>query len=121
MAAYLAVFYLPFLFPPSVFCLSASYSAGFNNKVASIAAVLFGVGAFAMARKVTIQAKRLDIGTHWRVPFKVLAGVLVVYTCVIFGLSACVYAYPHDYGESAPFLDRLDQIALFGGTPFRDF
>jgi hypothetical protein len=118
--AYLAVFKLPFLFPPSVPTLSASYSAGFNNRVASIAAVLFGITAFAIARR-RLEPVHQPCVRAYRVPTGALWMTLLVHGSVLTIASVCVSQSPHSYGEAWYFLNRLDQIAIFGNVPFSDF
>ena len=49
--AAIGVFLLPLLFPPSHPSVSAAYTAGFNNRVAVVAAVLVAVLSFALASK----------------------------------------------------------------------
>ena len=120
LAAYFSVFIFPFFFPPSTPSLSASYSAGFNNKVASIAAVLIGLSSFAFARRRHRRTGMLFVSSY-RLPTRLLCIALVAYASTLALNSAFVYAFPHSYGEAAYFLNRIDQIALFGKTPFKDF
>ncbi len=58
--ATVGVFLLPFLFPPSRPSLSAAYTAGFNNRVAAVAAVLAAVLSFALAWKFRLFPSRIE-------------------------------------------------------------
>ena len=121
VAGYLCIFEVPFFFPPSTPTLSAAYSAGFNNKLASIAAVLFAIASFAMARNSAVKTTKLCLAEGQRPPKKLLWIALLAYASILSVYSASLYAYDHGYGEASYFLNRLNQIVVFGKVPFRDF
>ncbi|MDQ6676004.1 MAG: hypothetical protein M3Z09_01765 [Acidobacteriota bacterium] len=118
MVLYASVFQLPFAFPPSVPTFSASYEAGFNNRVASAAVAVFSVIAFMAA---FARQKLQPAITASNMPVWLLLVALVVQITFLSGLAACVLSSPHNYGEATYMLDRLDQVDLFGRVPFRDF
>lgn len=120
VGAYLAIFHFPFWVPPHEPTLSAAYSAGFNNRVASIAAVLSGLLSFALARSLRESTSAPRVGGH-SLPISALWIALLVYGVLLAIASAFVVKTPHAYGEANYFLNRIDQIAVSGRVPFKEF
>ena len=56
-----------------------------------------------------------------RLPVLALWITVCFYASILGVYSVLVHASSHSFGEASYFLNRIDQIALFGKVPFRDF
>ena len=116
-----AVFLLPYQFPPTAFVLSASYIAGFSNRVAAIAAALISIIVFLISPKGTAVANRVQDPGQERIPRRYLWITLGIFLLCEGAIAVCVHASPHAYGEEVYGLDRFYQLAVLHRVPLRDF
>ena len=115
------IFWVPLLVPPRFFCLSASYVAGFNNRLAQIF-----VGVFALA--MVWLGLRGRLGELPRIEtidpplprsyFVLAAAVTVLWTCI---LARIVFLSHWRYLEQGYLVDQLDLFLRYGWRPYHDF
>ena len=129
VVAYVAIFWLPFQFPPKQLLVSASYAFGFNNSVAIVAtALLLGL---VTAWRVFVSGSRAsdprlhfpdDSSTDPRPGpwvFGAMAGVHAVLTAVMYAYTVGS-ASPRLTWESRHFLHRIKLIEAFDLQPYTE-
>ncbi len=121
VATYFAVFRLPFLFPPTYRTLSASYSAGFSNRAATIAAALLALVSFVVAWTLDRPAA-VEETQRLRMPRALLWSAWIGYLAFYGLLAASIYRNVRYYAlDNAWFLEGLGQMDSYGRIPYRDF
>ena len=121
LIGYFGIFVLPYAFPTSTPVASASYVAGFNNRVAAVVAAFLSLTVFLISTKDSGPLNWLETSTQARIPRAYLWATLGGFLVFESALAACVYASPYAYGEEAYGLDRFYQIAGLHRTPPIDF
>jgi hypothetical protein len=126
LATCFGVFVLPFLLPPAyIQGVSASNLAGFNNKVAALAAAGLGTLTFLLAliwphrlglrNVLPVQEKKLQTRDYSRIPRTIVAAVVFVWGAAIslFGLQIIRLGmrYLNDWGY---FIDQASMYEDFG-------
>lgn len=119
--AALGVFLVPFLFPPSHPSLSASYTAGFNNRVAALAAAFVGLLSFALAWKFQLFPNRAHDPDRRSIPLWLATSCLAVTAAfnAAFGLLLCraeVASVDNRY-----FLEYMDDVFRYHERIYADF
>jgi hypothetical protein len=120
-AAWLGVFQLPFHVPVGEATLSNSYAAGFNNRVATLAASLCALAVFGVTWLFRPAGQPDTKSINRGMPGWLLAAGIAVTAAFYALLTWTVAGYSRPYGEARYFLDRTTQIALYGRMPYRDF
>lgn len=118
------VFLLPFLFPPSRPSFSASYTAGFNNRVAAVAAVVVAALSFALAWKYRLYPSRpssAEDSDKGPIPLRlviwcVLASAVFIAT---FGYLLCRADIA--LVDNRFFLEYIDDVARYHQHIYTDF
>lgn len=119
--AAVGVFLLPFLFPPSYPSFSASYTAGFSNRIAAVAAVFVAVLSFALAWKLRLYPSRAEDSGRGPIPSWLLI------SCV---LAAAVFTATLGYllcragialVDNRYFLEYIDDVARYHQRIYTDF
>ena len=115
------VFVLPFAFPPSHPALSGSYTAGFNNRVAAVAAALASALAFLLARPFEAVPRPRQEDDRLPIDRSVLIGCLTVcaaFTAVLgWMMTTAVVAY----NDNLYFLEYMDEVVTYRLHIYRDF
>jgi hypothetical protein len=125
---YLAVFRLPFLFPPSRRIVSPSYAFGFNNAVAilSMVALLAVATVYCLLRGRDVCRPLIqfddDIGTQ-----RPSSWLFFAMAAIYAGLTLTCYGYAQRAAsarltwESRHFLHRIKLMEVYGLRPYVDF
>ena len=129
VATYVAVFRLPFLFPPGQLLVSPSYAFGFNNSVAVLAlTALLLVATLARLLRRDGRAAEPGLGfpdgaaTRSQPGPALFAAMASVYAV----LTAAMYAYARNAAtpwitwESRHFLHRIKLIETYGLRPYAE-
>lgn len=140
IATYLAVFRLPFFFPPRELLVSPSYAFGFNNSVAvlAMAALLLVATLDRLARRDPAArdpalgfpdgdaaAPRPGPAFYAAAP-RPGPALFAAMACVYAGLTAVMYAYargaatPWITWEARHFLHRIKLIETYGLRPYAE-
>lgn len=92
IATCFGVFVLPFFFPPALIQgVSVANIAGFNNKVAAIAAATIGIAVFVLAlRKNWFDQKELTSGDFRPLSSRVITLTVVIYFLLTAGFSKLI-------------------------------
>lgn len=117
----IGVFVLPFAFPPSRPSLSAAYTAGFNNRVAAVAAVLIAVLSFALTWRFRLFPSRTQDSDREPVPFWLLVtcvAACATFTAVIGYLLCSVEMASVD---NRYFLEYMDDVSRYHQHIYLDF
>jgi hypothetical protein len=115
LATCFGVFVLPFLLPPPYLAgISAANVAGFNNKVASLAAAALGALVFfAALRTPHLRQERNDAGFGKLPPLLVMAAV-VLCGCMVAVLSYLVAISGEHYGDGRYFMRQIIMHVDYG-------
>jgi hypothetical protein len=119
--AAVGVFLLPFLFPPSRPSLSAAYTAGFNNKVAALAAAFVSLLSFALAWKFQLFPHRTEDPDRESIP------LWLVISCVAASAAfTAAFGYLLCRAELASvdnryFLEYMDDVSRYHQRIYIDF
>jgi hypothetical protein len=129
LVAYLAVFWLPFYFPPKQLLVSPSYAFGFNNSVAVLAmAALLGVATLhylflsrprARDPLVSFPEDGASAPRSWAWLFVAMAGVYTVLTGVMYAYTRGAATASLTW-ESRPFLHRIKLVEAYGLRPYAE-
>lgn len=117
----LGVFLLPLLFPPVHPAFSASYSAGFNNRVATVAAALMCLATFALAWRVNGIAIPRPSQFAGRISQRSLT--LALAACAVFtlGLGGILTRAAVAYNDNLYFLEYMDEVTRYHLRLYKDF
>jgi hypothetical protein len=123
--AYYAVFQLPFHFPLTHPLVSASYSFGFNNRVAVLATILLIAAAFVYRVIEQKAPASIPFSDHekTKVSYRLLGGALLIYLIATFAVLLWARSevwYDLDW-ETSHFLWRLKLTEVYGLQPYRDY
>jgi hypothetical protein len=115
LATCFGVFVAPFLLPPPYLAgISAANVAGFNNKVASLAAAALGTLVFfAVLRwpRVKPEQSNADFG---KLPRLLVLTAVVVCGCMVAGLSYLVAISRLQYGDGGYFMRQISMHFDYG-------
>ena len=117
----IGVFLLPFLFPPSRPSLSAAYTAGFNNRVAALAAAFIAVLSFALSWKFRLFPSSAECRDEEPTPLWVLiswVAVCAAFTAVLGYLLCRVELASVD---NRLFLECMDDVSRYHQRIYADF
>jgi len=115
LAACFGVFVLPFLLPPPYLAgISAANVAGFNNKVASLAAAALGTFVCFAAIRWPRPAQQRRDGDFGRVPASIVMIALVFCACMIAILSYLVAISHQHYGDGRYFIRQITMHIDYG-------
>jgi hypothetical protein len=129
VATYVAVFRLPFLFPPRRLLVSPSYAFGFNNSVAVLAltALLLVATLHRLFRRDgSVEDPGLGFPDGGAPAPRPGAGLFAAMAGVYAALTALMYAYARNAAtpwitwESRHFLHRIKLIETYGLRPYAD-
>ena len=129
LLVYFAVFRLPFLFPPQVRLMSASYALGFNNGVAivALAGLLVLVTLLHLLRRRFSADLAIKVSDVWN--GKAWTATRVVFAIACIGYAGLTFALYRYYLQSAPsliweprhFLHRTWLMDVYGLRAYQDF
>jgi hypothetical protein len=119
--ASVGVFLLPFLSPPSHPSFSASYTAGFNNRVAAVAAVVVAVLSFALAWKFRLYPSRAEDPDRGRVPKWLLISCVAASTVFTATLGYLLCRAGMALADNRFFLEYMDDVARYHQRIYIDF
>lgn len=116
VATGVGVFVLPFFFPPAYFAgVSVANVAGFNNKVAAVAAAVLSVFVFLAALRWHWLETRQEIGEYGRLSRPMVLITAGVFTSLLSLISFLVarshILYPYDAGY---FIHQIGMHADYG-------
>jgi hypothetical protein len=115
------VFVLPFFFPPTHPAYSASYTAGFNNKVAVIATILISFLTFYLARRLDLFPEWFRSDDEAPIPMGLLATSIAL--CTTFtarlGWMLCKAQLASD--DIHFFLESMDEVIRYNRHIYTDF
>jgi hypothetical protein len=115
LATCFGVFIAPFLLPPPYLAgISAANVAGFNNKVASLAAAALGTFVFFAALRwprVKPEQSNADFG---KLPRLLVLTTIVVCGCMVAGLSYVVAISRLQYGDGGYFMRQISMHFEYG-------
>lgn len=111
----LSVFVLPFLLPPPYLAgISAANVAGFNNKVASLAAAALGTLVFFVALKRPPEQMETNKADFGRLPTWLVVLTVIVCGCIVGVLSYLVAISGQDYGDGRYFIHQISMHTVYG-------
>src|ERR1700761_6472 len=114
LATCFGVFVLPFLLPPPPLAgISAANVAGFNNKVASLAAAALGVFVFFAALRTPHPTERNPAG-FGAIPARFILAATILCGCMVAGLCYVVAISGEPYGDSQYFMHQIMMHADYG-------
>ncbi len=115
LAACFGVFVLPFLLPPPYLAgISAANVAGFNNKVASLAAAALGtLVCFAALRWPPPKQERSN-GDFRKLPWPLVLAAVIFCGCMVGLLSYLVAISHQDYEDGRYFMRQISMHADYG-------
>ncbi len=115
LATCFGVFVFPFLLPPPYLAgISAANVAGFNNKVASLAAAALGtLVCFAAASGPSLIRRRSD-GDFGRLPRSIVAITAIFCACMVGLLSYLVSISQRHYGDGRYFIHQISMHIEYG-------
>jgi len=115
LATRFGVFVLPFLLPPPYLAgISAANVAGYNNKVASLAAAALGTFVcFAALRWPQLNRERSD-GDFGKIPRSLVPIALIFCSCMVALLSYLVAVSGQHYGDGRYFIRQISMHIDYG-------
>ncbi|HEV2577042.1 MAG TPA: hypothetical protein VGU25_07510 [Acidobacteriaceae bacterium] len=119
--AAIGVFLLPFSFPPSHPSLSAAYTAGFNNRVAAVAAVLVGVLSFALAWKFDLFPSRAEDPDRESTPKWVVISCVAASAAFTVAVGYLLCKVELASVDNRLFLECMDDVARYHQRLYGDF
>ena len=109
------VFVLPFLLPPPYLAgVSAANVAGFNNKVAALAAAALGVVVFLVYCRWPGEALHQRDGAIAKLPSRLVAVTVAVCACVDAALCALMASAHVRFADGAYFIDQISEHVEYG-------
>lgn len=120
-ATCLGVFVLPFFFPPAHIAQSGSYTAGFNNRIAVLAAGAACVLTFLWAWWFDTPREYLRGERHGKIPLPVLFACLAVCGGFTGYLGWMLTRSGVDYNDNLYFLEFMHAAIDFHLRIYRDF
>jgi hypothetical protein len=115
------VFLLPFLFPPSRPSLSAAYTAGFNNRVAAVAAVFVAVLSFALAWKFHFFPNRTQNPDREPTPIWLVISCVAVSAAVTAAVAYLLCKVDLASVDNRYFLEYMDDVSRYHQRIYVDF
>ncbi|MGC2160340.1 MAG: hypothetical protein WA634_00395 [Silvibacterium sp.] len=115
------VFVLPFFFPSAHPSLSGSYVAGFNNKVAVIAAALISIVAFAAAWRFHLFPPSPQMEDQGRIPLWMLSVSVAICVVFIAGLGWMLCKAQIAFVDNLYFLEYMDDVVRYHLRIYTDF
>jgi hypothetical protein len=115
LATYFGVFVLPFLLPPPYLAgISAANVAGFNNKVASLAAAALGTFVFfAALRWPRLRQERSD-RDFGRLPRPLILTTVISCGCMVAVLGYLIAISGQHYGDGRYFIRQISMHIDYG-------
>ncbi len=114
VATCFGVFVLPFLLPPPPLTgVSAANVAGFNNKVAALAAAALGTLAGLIALR-SPSATREIVGDFGKIPWQLVLVAATLCGGMVALLSYCVATSDQPYGDGRYFLHQISMYVDYG-------
>lgn len=115
------VFVLPLYFPPTHPALSASYSAGFNNRVAAVAAGIAAMITFVIAWRASGGPGVAFSEERGRIRRGFLAGALGMCAVFTLGMGWMLTRAVVAYNDNLYFLEYMDEVATYHLHIYKDF
>jgi hypothetical protein len=119
--AAVGVFLLPFLFPPSRPSFSASYTAGFNNRVAEAAAVVVAALSFALAWKFRLFPSRTEDPDRGPIPLWLLISCVLASAVFTATLGYLLCRVGLAVVDNRYFLEYMDDVSRYHQRIYIDF
>ena len=115
LATCFGVFILPFLLPPPYLTgVSAANVAGFNNKVASLAAAALGTVVFFAALRWPRANQERSSGDFGKLPRPLVLASVVLCGCMVALLSYLIALSRQDYGDGRYFIHQISMHVDYG-------
>ena len=121
LSTVVCVFGLPFLFPPSHPSLSAAYTSGFNNRVATVAAALISLATLAFAWRSQPISSSTPVLDRSPVDRKVLTGALTLCAAFTLALGWLLTRAGVAYNDNLYFLEYMDEVSRYHLHIYKDF
>jgi hypothetical protein len=121
IAAAGGVFVLPLLFPPAHLTMSAAYAAGFNNRVAAVAAAALSLTVFAMVWK---SESRLATESYNSEPLSFWWFGAWAFASTVFTIALGALVHKSIIGTHVDlryFIERMDLVATYHKRIYSDF
>ena len=115
LATCFGVFLLPFLLPPPYLAgVSAANVAGFNNKVAALAAAALGTFVFFAALRWPPEKQEANDADFGKLPRPLLLTTLILCGCMVAVLSYLVAISRQHYGDGRYFIHQISMHIDYG-------
>jgi hypothetical protein len=115
VAAFFGIFILPFLLPPPYLAgVSAANVAGFNNKVASLAAAALGTFVFLAALRWPRSKQEWSNGDFGKLPRPLVLTTVILCGCMVALLSYLIAISHQPYGDGAYFIRQISMHIEYG-------
>lgn len=119
----LGVFVLPFFFPPAHPTLSSSYSSGYNNRVAAVAAAICAMATFGLAWRsgYGFALSTSSWGGRERIRSKSLGWALTACAMFTAGVGWLLTKSQVAYNDNIYFLEYMDEVSRYHLHVYKDF
>jgi len=115
------VFLLPLLFPPSHPSLSAAYTAGFNNRIAAVAAALISVLSFVLAWKFDFSISLTEDRDGEPIPLWLVISCVAACAAFTAALGYLLCRAQAASIDNRYFLEYMDDVSRYHQRIYVDF